>query len=180
MTPPDVDLSMETRASQHRASACVDRHELDAHSDRAVGEIIELDTLDGEAVGRGHADRSTGEQHLRVVNGHGAGLLVWSGRRATDGRLLAWCRRPASSTEMFAEAELAALVGHRFPGGRYRVEHWENWLVSFGRPVLDGDHVVSGGAVREVIDSVVHCDVWLRRDDERVVTGTAEVALQHA
>ena len=28
------------------------------------------------------------------------------------------------------EAELAALVGHRFPGGRYRVAHWENWLLT--------------------------------------------------
>ena len=22
------------------------------------------------------------------------------------------------------------LVGHRFPGGRYRIEHWENWLLT--------------------------------------------------
>ena len=28
------------------------------------------------------------------------------------------------------EAELRALVGHRFPGGSYRVEHWENWLLT--------------------------------------------------
>jgi hypothetical protein len=28
------------------------------------------------------------------------------------------------------EAELAALVGHRFPGGRYRIEHWENFLLT--------------------------------------------------
>jgi hypothetical protein len=26
--------------------------------------------------------------------------------------------------------ELASLVGHRFPGGTYRVEHWENWLLT--------------------------------------------------
>ncbi len=26
--------------------------------------------------------------------------------------------------------ELAALVGHRFPGGTYRVAHWENWLLT--------------------------------------------------
>ena len=49
--------------------------------------------------------------------------------------------------------------------------------VSFGRPVLDGDHVVARGAVREVVDGTAHCDVWLARDDERVVTGTAEVEL---
>ena len=28
------------------------------------------------------------------------------------------------------EAELRALVGHRFPGGRYTIEHWENFLLS--------------------------------------------------
>lgn len=26
--------------------------------------------------------------------------------------------------------EVAGLVGHRFPGGTYRVEHWENWLLT--------------------------------------------------
>ena len=45
--------------------------------------------------------------------------------------------------------------------------------VSFGRPVLDGDRVVAGGHVREVVDGVAWCDVWLARDGERVVTGTA-------
>ena len=45
--------------------------------------------------------------------------------------------------------------------------------VSFGRPVLDGDRVVAGGRVREVVDGVALCDVWLARDGERVVTGTA-------
>jgi acyl dehydratase len=47
--------------------------------------------------------------------------------------------------------------------------------VSFGRPVLDGDRVIAGGQVRSVVDGVATCDVWLRRDDEQVVTGTAEV-----
>jgi hypothetical protein len=28
------------------------------------------------------------------------------------------------------ETELAALVGHRFAGGSYRIEHWENWLLT--------------------------------------------------
>ena len=46
--------------------------------------------------------------------------------------------------------------------------------VSFGRPVLDGDRVVAGGRAREVVDGVARCDVWLARDGERVVTGTAE------
>jgi acyl dehydratase len=45
--------------------------------------------------------------------------------------------------------------------------------VSFGRPVLDGDRVVASGRVREVVGGVARCDVWLARDGERVVTGTA-------
>ena len=28
------------------------------------------------------------------------------------------------------QEELAALVGHRFAGGSYRIEHWENWLLT--------------------------------------------------
>ncbi len=28
------------------------------------------------------------------------------------------------------ESEMLALIGHRFPGGRYRVQHWENWLLT--------------------------------------------------
>ena len=28
------------------------------------------------------------------------------------------------------EAEMLSLIGHRFPGGRYRIEHWENWLLT--------------------------------------------------
>ena len=28
------------------------------------------------------------------------------------------------------EAELHALVGHRFAGGAYRIQHWENWLLT--------------------------------------------------
>ena len=29
-----------------------------------------------------------------------------------------------------SEAELKALVGHTFPGGRYRIVHWENFLLT--------------------------------------------------
>jgi hypothetical protein len=29
-----------------------------------------------------------------------------------------------------AEAEMLALVGHRFPGGTYRIAHWENFLLT--------------------------------------------------
>lgn len=49
--------------------------------------------------------------------------------------------------------------------------------VAFGRPVLDGDRVVAGGCVTSETDGVAACEVWLDRDGERVVTGTAEVAL---
>jgi len=31
---------------------------------------------------------------------------------------------------MVTEEEVLALVGHRFPGGRYRIEHWESWLLN--------------------------------------------------
>jgi hypothetical protein len=40
-----------------------------------------------------------------------------------------------------SEPGLASLAGHRFPGGTYRVEHWENWLLTdcTGRePMPDG------------------------------------------
>lgn len=39
------------------------------------------------------------------------------------------------------EADLAALVGHRFPGGTYRIERWENTLFTEATgvdPLLDG------------------------------------------
>jgi acyl dehydratase len=53
--------------------------------------------------------------------------------------------------------------------------------VSFGRPVLDGEHVVAGGRVIEVADvdgeQRATCDVWLERAGEHVVTGTAVVAI---
>lgn len=51
--------------------------------------------------------------------------------------------------------------------------------VGFGRPVLDGDHVVAGGRVVEVVDGIARCQVWLARGDERVVTGSAEVVAPH-
>lgn len=31
---------------------------------------------------------------------------------------------------MITENELRALVGHCFPGGHYRIAHWENWLLT--------------------------------------------------
>jgi hypothetical protein len=39
------------------------------------------------------------------------------------------------------EEQLESLVGHRFAGGHYRIEHWENWLLTdcTGRdPLPDG------------------------------------------
>lgn len=42
---------------------------------------------------------------------------------------------------MVSEAELKALVGHRFPGGRYTIEHWENFLLTdcTGREPMSDD-----------------------------------------
>ena len=40
-----------------------------------------------------------------------------------------------------SESELESLVGHRFAGGRYRIEHWENWLLTDctgSNPLPDG------------------------------------------
>ncbi len=44
---------------------------------------------------------------------------------------------------MITESALHALVGHRFPGGTYRVAHWENWLLTdcTGRAPLPDDLV---------------------------------------
>ena len=53
--------------------------------------------------------------------------------------------------------------------------------VSFGRPVLDGDTVAAGGTVvaLDEVDGERHatCDVWLERDGEKIVTGSAVVAV---
>jgi hypothetical protein len=42
---------------------------------------------------------------------------------------------------MITEGEVRALVGHRFPGGRYCIAHWENWLLTdcTGRPPMPDD-----------------------------------------
>jgi hypothetical protein len=47
--------------------------------------------------------------------------------------------------------------------------------VSFAAPVLDGDRVVAGGRIGSIADGVATCDVWLARNDEHVVSGTAHV-----
>ena len=56
--------------------------------------------------------------------------------------------------------------------------------VSFGHPVLDGDRVTEGGRVESVQDEDSErrttCTVWLKRDDERVVSGTAVVCVNSA
>ena len=54
--------------------------------------------------------------------------------------------------------------------------------VSFGRPVLDGDCVVACGRVMALTvhdgESRAECEVWLDRDGEHVVDGTAVVTLE--
>ncbi len=37
---------------------------------------------------------------------------------------------PATSPKPPDAGDLSHLVGHRFPGGTYRIEHWENWLLT--------------------------------------------------
>jgi acyl dehydratase len=53
--------------------------------------------------------------------------------------------------------------------------------VSFGAPVLDEDHVIAKGRVSEVVDvdgeRRAVCEVWLERDGQPVVQGTAVVAV---
>jgi acyl dehydratase len=53
--------------------------------------------------------------------------------------------------------------------------------VSFGPPVLDGDHVTAHGTVTslDTVGDELHasCDVWLERDGAKVVTGTAVVVV---
>jgi hypothetical protein len=48
---------------------------------------------------------------------------------------------------MMSEAELHALVGHRFPGGRYRIAHWENWLLTD----CTGREPMPGGLVHPIV-----------------------------
>ena len=49
----------------------------------------------------------------------------------------------APTGEVMSEERLAALVGHRFAGGTYRVAHWENWLLTdcTGREPMPDDLV---------------------------------------
>ncbi len=42
--------------------------------------------------------------------------------------------------------------------------------------VFAGDELIAGGTVRSIDDGLVHCDVWLRRDEETVLSGTAILA----
>jgi acyl dehydratase len=58
--------------------------------------------------------------------------------------------------------------------------------LAFSRPVFDGDRVTARGVVRSVGEGdgdegrLATCDVWLERDGEHVVTGTAIVRLTSA
>ena len=60
--------------------------------------------------------------------------------------------------------------------------------VTFGRPVLDGDRVVARGRVVELVEAdesaddvngvMALCEIWLEREGERVVQGTAVVRVE--
>jgi len=45
-----------------------------------------------------------------------------------------------------SEAEALALIGHRFPGGQYRIQHWENFLLTD----CTGSEQLSDGLVHPV------------------------------
>ena len=45
-----------------------------------------------------------------------------------------------------SEGAMRGVVGHRFPGGRYRIEHWENFLLSDAT----GIEPLSGGLAHPV------------------------------
>ena len=47
--------------------------------------------------------------------------------RAVHSRATVRCR---SFGGVVSPDELRSLVGHRFPGGRYTIAHWENWLLT--------------------------------------------------
>lgn len=46
-----------------------------------------------------------------------------------------------------SEAEIKALVGHRFPGGEYTVAHWENFLLT----ECAGATLAPGGVVHPIV-----------------------------
>ena len=48
--------------------------------------------------------------------------------------------------------------------------------VAFHRPVFDGDSLVAGGEVLSVTNNTAACNVWLKRGDEIVVSGSAEIS----
>lgn len=44
--------------------------------------------------------------------------------------------------------------------------------------VFAGDELTAGGTISAIDDGLARCDVWLRRGDETVLSGTAVVALE--
>ena len=50
--------------------------------------------------------------------------------------------------------------------------------MTFPGLVLDGDRVVARGTVLSVSDDVARCEVWLERDDQRLLVGEALVELE--
>jgi hypothetical protein len=48
---------------------------------------------------------------------------------------------------MPAEAEIAAIVGHKFPGGEYQIAHWENFLLTG----CTGADILPDGMVHPVV-----------------------------
>lgn len=53
----------------------------------------------------------------------------------------------AASNPVPTAAEIAAIVGHRFPGGTYRIAHWENFLLTG----CTGADILPDGMVHPVV-----------------------------
>ena len=51
------------------------------------------------------------------------------------------------ATPIPTEAEINAIVGHAFPGGIYRIDHWENFLLTG----CTGADILPGGMVHPVV-----------------------------
>jgi len=62
------------------------------------------------------------------------------------------------------------MLRNAFPGGELR-----SFRVRFLGNVFADDHLVARGVVTSVTDGVVGCDVWLERNGERLLDGSATI-----
>ncbi len=135
--------------------------------------------------------RTAGKPPLEVGRADGTAIPPWEMPSVDAGRMrtmAALLRDPYPVHWDRAANERIGLGGRVVNQGPLNLAYVTNMLmawagddairrltVSFGPPVLDGDHVVARGAVRGVDEGRATCDVWLARGDEIVVAGTAVV-----